>query len=1085
VVCGNYFTSLALVMDFQIKYKSSIRDCFVNLPLQLVGQLVSECGTDEIVVLCLTTSSGKCRYTSWSGAASTSSLQQRHRIIEMSPTFGASLALDEGDVVRVARHRCAKNAWQLIVRPVSADHWEMIELQSVALESFMLQQLRVVSVGQVIPLRIGDALATVVHVRVVATLPAMGGSDSPCLLIDSQCEVVVEPVLRCRAQEQGQADGEDERERKIREARRLVRTQRWAASTRHTSMSIVFVDAQLFERARWRAGDVVALWPMLVGGGGDESTMPRCFGVVVPSSVPLDAHAMIDSLLLRQLGLFAGERVHLQLATVHFAQCALESITLAPIVRREIDAPRSAALRDAFRRWLDRPMPDGGGAAVLGNVGSLIRLHMSDDGDPLLCRVSVNQQAANSSDNNNNDKDNDDDDDDRLYAANAFYVLNDDAAEVTVRSGAARRRQQALDVEELSDGDNANLSSVAGYVDEVASLLAFAESVFASTRRSTALPLRRNLALLTGASGSGLTLLARALANHFACTRAALIIELGGAWHNAKPSEQHAQLSDVVTRARCCGGPALLVLHDIDAVLPSVGGDDDERQASVAASRLAAALYESIESVQGRWPIAFVATAQRKEGIVDALRSPLVLSACVDLAPPTVEERAAILALHVRRRRATAKSDGDGDDSMPWLASVARRTDGYVAADLVQLVERALHEATASSSPSISDASFEAALDSFVPSRLKGVELAKSTTQWRDVGGLDDVKATLVETLLLPTRFPRLFAASPIRSRSGLLLYGPPGCGKTLLAGAVASHCRLNFLSVAGPQLLNKYIGASEAAVRDLFLKASSAKPCIVFFDEFDAIAPRRGNDNTGVTDRVVNQLLTQLDGVERIDGVFVLAATSRPDLIDPALLRPGRLDKALYCGWPGDAERLAILSTIAASMQLADDVSLERTAERTADFTGADLQALLMNAQLAAVHERVDHQAPASDGNAVESDSDVGAIELQVFSLGDNDGDEVDPDELEAIAQSIGALLGSNSGRTSSASSSAAAASSSSSSESESTRLVITNEHIDAALSDTQRSTSPSDMARFNRIYAQFRRGTVDTSAPQRQTLA
>jgi peroxin-1 len=195
-----------------------------------------------------------------------------------------------------------------------------------------------------------------------------------------------------------------------------------------------------------------------------------------------------------------------------------------------------------------------------------------------------------------------------------------------------------------------------------------------------------------------------------------------------------------------------------------------------------------------------------------------------------------------------------------------------------------------------------------------------------------------------------LFANAPLRLASGLLLYGPPGTGKTILAGAAAKHCGLRLISIKGPELLSKYIGASEQAVRDVFQRAQSAKPCVLFFDEFDSLAPRRGHDNTGVTDRVVNQLLTQLDGIETLSGVFVLAATSRPDLLDPALLRPGRLDIHLRCSLPDKNSRLAILNVLSKPMKLSTDVDLSEVARATDGFSGADLQAVLYSAQLDSV---------------------------------------------------------------------------------------------------------------------------------------
>ena len=169
------------------------------------------------------------------------------------------------------------------------------------------------------------------------------------------------------------------------------------------------------------------------------------------------------------------------------------------------------------------------------------------------------------------------------------------------------------------------------------------------------------------------------------------------------------------------------------------------------------------------------------------------------------------------------------------------------------------------------------------------------------IGGLEDVKQSLTESLIWPIKYKELFRRLSMKQSGGVLLFGPSGCGKTIIASALANESKFNFISVKGPELLSKYIGNSEQNVRDLFAKAQKARPCIIFFDEFDSLAPKRGHDSTGVTDRVVNQLLTQLDGVEQLDGVYLLAATSRPDLIDQALLRPGRLDSFLYVGYPNE----------------------------------------------------------------------------------------------------------------------------------------------------------------------------------------
>ncbi|KAG5926572.1 hypothetical protein E4U53_003050 [Claviceps sorghi] len=353
---------------------------------------------------------------------------------------------------------------------------------------------------------------------------------------------------------------------------------------------------------------------------------------------------------------------------------------------------------------------------------------------------------------------------------------------------------------------------------------------------------------------------------------------------------------------------------------------------------------------------------------------------------------------------ATTKDDG-GDDSEAWLhgadvsaekrpskpagfamdadldlLDTAGSTDGYMPGDLQVLVSRARSEAMmrslAETSRSVAAAAaaddddmapirlgrvdFDSALKGFTPASLRNVPLQSSTTTFDCIGGLRETRRVLLETLEYPTRYAPLFAQCPLRLRSGLLLYGYPGCGKTLLASAVAGECGLNFISVKGPEMLNKYIGASEKSVRDLFDRAQAARPCVLFFDEFDSMAPKRGHDSTGVTDRVVNQLLTQMDGAEGLSGVYVLAATSRPDLIDPALLRPGRLDKSLLCDLPGPEDRLDIVRALVRTVRLAPEAGADHgglmdVARRTDGFSGADLQALVSNAQLEAIHDVLD----------------------------------------------------------------------------------------------------------------------------------
>ncbi|XP_076269258.1 peroxisomal biogenesis factor 1 isoform X2 [Rhynchophorus ferrugineus] len=283
------------------------------------------------------------------------------------------------------------------------------------------------------------------------------------------------------------------------------------------------------------------------------------------------------------------------------------------------------------------------------------------------------------------------------------------------------------------------------------------------------------------------------------------------------------------------------------------------------------------------------------------------------------------------------------------------KTDGFVVQDIKDFYDKALFEAYKEGSskkhPVIDQNCCERALKKTCSLALQNVKFhSPGSKTFDDIGGLSDVKTIMIESFLWPVKYSNIFSKAPLRLQSGLLLYGCPGTGKTLLAGAAAKQCNLRLISIKGPELLSKYIGASEQAVRDVFDKAQRAKPCVLFFDEFDSLAPRRGHDNTGVTDRVVNQFLTQLDGVESLTGVCVLAATSRPDLLDPALLRPGRLDKQILCQMPDTNDRLDILRILSRKLDFGDDVNLEEIAEKTEDFSGADLQSLLYSAQLASM---------------------------------------------------------------------------------------------------------------------------------------
>ncbi|KAF4975013.1 hypothetical protein FZEAL_8158 [Fusarium zealandicum] len=649
-------------------------------------------------------------------------------------------------------------------------------------------------------------------------------------------------------------------------------------------------------------------------------------------------------------------------------------------------------------------------------------------------------------------------------------------------------------------------------------------------------------ALLTGGMGSGKSSVARHLAQKL--REESLFHTLYYPCRKLVNDETRiSTIKETLNRLFMCAswsarlnGKAVVILDDLDKLCPVETelqvGNDNGRSRQVG-ELLCSIVRQHCTRDSG---VVLLATAEGKESINNAVVSGHVVREIVELKAPDKEARRRVMESIVMQDATTAEeaattqfsdesrpqtADGStgGEDGGAWMdgashtsresrptktsgfvldsdldfLDIAGSTDGYMPGDINVLVSRARNEAiirAIAESPDSTGAihlarlDFDKALKGFTPASLRNVTLQSSSTSFKSIGGLQETRQVLLETLQYPTKYAPIFAQCPLRLRSGLLLYGFPGCGKTLLASAVAGECGLNFISVKGPEILNKYIGASEKSVRDLFDRASAAKPCVLFFDEFDSIAPKRGHDSTGVTDRVVNQLLTQMDGAEGLSGVYVLAATSRPDLIDPALLRPGRLDKSLLCDMPALEDRVDIIKALFQKVRLSDDLTesdepLMDIARRTEGFSGADLQALVSNAQLEAIHDVLD-----VDGAAVTSkrpNGTSGKPNTTPSFVQFRYGDKVKPVE-ETTPKSKSAALVENASilskldeikmarkRSKQVHGVPAANADAKAAAAEQREVVIGWNHLIQALGNTRASISSDEKTRLQRIYTEF----------------
>jgi transitional endoplasmic reticulum ATPase len=461
--------------------------------------------------------------------------------------------------------------------------------------------------------------------------------------------------------------------------------------------------------------------------------------------------------------------------------------------------------------------------------------------------------------------------------------------------------------------------------------------------------------ILHGPPGCGKTLLAKAVANEsdanfFAINGPEIMSKFYG--------ESEKRLREIFQKAQE-SSPAIIFIDELDAIAPK-----REEVTGEVERRVVAQLLALMDGLEGRGNIIVIGATNRINAVDPALRRPGRFDREIELGVPDQQGRLEILQIHTRGMPLSENND---------LPKLSELTHGYTGADIAALCREAAMKALRRYLPEIDLEDekippeilqkMEVRMDDFIaayreitPTAMREVHIEIPNVQWEDIGNLYKVKEMLTESVEWPIKTPEIFDRMGIQPPSGILLYGPPGCGKTLLAKAVATESGLNFISIKGPEVFSKWVGESEKAVREIFRKGRIAAPAVIFFDEVDSLIPRRGmsSGDSGVSQRVISQLLTEIDGIQTLQNVVVIAATNRPDIIDPAMLRPGRFDRLIYVPPPDEKSRIEIFNIYTKKMPLADDVDIKYLASVCKGYSGADIKSLCIEAAINALRRDI-----------------------------------------------------------------------------------------------------------------------------------
>jgi transitional endoplasmic reticulum ATPase len=480
--------------------------------------------------------------------------------------------------------------------------------------------------------------------------------------------------------------------------------------------------------------------------------------------------------------------------------------------------------------------------------------------------------------------------------------------------------------------------------------------------------------LLYGPPGSGKTLIARAVANE---TGAFFFLINGPEIMSKMAGEAESNLRKAFEEAEK-NSPAIIFIDELDSIAPKrdkVSGEVERRVVSQ--------LLTLMDGIKSRGQVICIAATNRPNSIDQALRRFGRFDREIDIGVPDEVGRLEILRIHTKNMKLSPDVD---------LASISKETHGFVGADVAQLcteaalqcirekmdvidIEEETIDAEVLDAMSVTQEHFKTAMGTCNPASLRETVVEVPDVKWEDIGGLEEVKRNLQEMILYPIEHPDKFQKFNMTPSKGVLFYGPPGCGKTLLAKAVANECSANFISIKGPELLTMWFGESEANVREVFDKARSAAPCVLFFDELDSVGTARGSsmgDAGGAGDRVMNQLLTEMDGVGVKKSLFFIGATNRPEILDEALLRPGRLDQLIYIPLPDKPSRLGILKAALRKTPLSKEVDIDFVSVLTDGFSGADLAELCQRSAKAAVRESIEAEARKKAAQALNPGQEI-----------------------------------------------------------------------------------------------------------------